>query len=166
MISGHAGYAVRVRKEYFRDIVRPTIRKEVDAGDAYYTVFWSPLAKSDKYEINAKVPSLAGIIELYSMDAKGGLNLFQVSEAWYGGVRHNLRSMIDPELQTDPDRRKVLRSRTCYYRYALTDSHPDMMDVFYFFAVTHFPDRSVGEPSGRYGMIYVKEVTTDRITQI
>ncbi len=49
---------------------RPEVEKQEKAGSVYFTIYWSPLAKSDKYGIIKSVPSDAGIYELYAMDPK------------------------------------------------------------------------------------------------
>ncbi|MGO9409542.1 MAG: hypothetical protein ACLQCB_02180 [Spirochaetia bacterium] len=40
---------------------KPVVSKLTRGQDAYYTVSWSRLKKSDKYEIVKSVPSEAGI---------------------------------------------------------------------------------------------------------
>jgi hypothetical protein len=49
---------------------KPIVQKRVRGRDAYFTVSWSRLRKSEKYEIVRSVPSDAGIYELYYMDMK------------------------------------------------------------------------------------------------
>ena len=38
----------------------PVLTKRTDAGNAYYTVRWSPLEKVEKYTIIKRVPAMAG----------------------------------------------------------------------------------------------------------
>jgi hypothetical protein len=147
-------------------IVDGRITKEVDQGNAYYTLFWSPLAKADRHEIISKVPSVAGLFELYYQDEKRSLNLFFVSKAWYGGLRNWLRQATDPTLEIDKKRKEILEKYDCYYRYAIVDSYGDLSDLMYFFADTYFPhDHSVSS-SNRYVNIYVREVSPDKIVTI
>ena len=145
---------------------KPEIKKQEDSGNVYYIVNWSALQKADKYDIIKTVPSVSGIYELYYMDEKKKLNLFYVSKAWYGGLRHSLRKLTDPELVRDPARHKVLNDYDCYYRYSLTNSYADMSDIIYFFARTYFPPSVKAEHSGRYIDIFVDEHSPDKIITI
>ncbi len=146
---------------------KPIVKKIVDKrGAAYYTIFWSHLKKSDKYEIIKSVPSDSGIFELYSMDAKGKLNLFFLGKSWYGGLRNEIRFRTDPELEKDLSRREKLEKLEIYYRYSLASSNDDMADIMFFFAETYFPGSRTYEPSGRYDTIYVKEESADKIVTI
>ena len=137
-----------------------------DEGDAYFTVYWSRLKRVDKYEINASVPSVAGIFELYYMDEKKKLNLFQVAKTWYGGLRYALRETTDVALVRDDQMRKLLDEHECYYRYVELSSNPDMMDLLFFLERTYLPGRNKYHHSGRYEKIYVKELSDDKIVTI
>ena len=70
---------------------KPIVKKLVKKKNAYFTVSWSRLKKSDKYDIIKSVPSEAGIYELYYMDEKEKLCLFYLGKSWYGGLRNELR---------------------------------------------------------------------------
>lgn len=148
------------------DLMHGRINKEVDKGNAYYTLFWSPLAKAERYEIIRKVPSVAGIFELYYQDEKKSLNLFFVSKAWYGGLRNWLRKATDATLEENPRRKHVLETYDCYYRYAMMDSYADMSDLMFFFADTYFPHGHSVDSSRRYDNIFVQEVSPDKIVSI
>jgi hypothetical protein len=147
--------------------VEPHVNKDTDdKGDVYYTVFWSPLRKADKFEIISKVPSVAGIFELYYQDRHKQLNLFRVSKAWYGGLRNWLRKITDPALEEDAARRKILTTYPCYYRYTTLNSYADMSDILFFFAETYNRGRHKVSHSGRYAGIFVKEVSEDKIIDL
>jgi len=146
--------------------MEPSVKKEVNNDSAYYTIHWSKLKKADKYEIISNVPSVAGIFELYYEDKKKKLNLFFLSKAWYGGLRYTLRKRTDPEMENNPNRRKILNDFDCYYRYTLTESYKDMSDILFFFAKTYFPGNSRIKTSGRYQNIFVKEISDDKIVTI
>lgn len=146
---------------------KPVVKKLVDeAGSVYFTIYWSHLKKSDKYAIITSVPSEAGIYELYTMDAKGKLNLLFLGKSWYGGLRNELRVHTDPELETDAARRSALERYDCYYRYSLLGNADDMTDIVYFFARTYFPGNPAYKPSGKYDNIFVKEISSDKIVTI
>ncbi len=142
------------------------INKQINNNDVYFTVNWSRLHVAERFEIIKTVPSMAGLFELYYMDEKKKLNLFYVGRAWIEGVRNKLRKMVDPTMKHSHDWNEVLNSKKCYYRYALTDSYKDLLDVFYFFSNTYFPGESTAEHSGRFDLIYLKEVSPDKIVTI
>jgi hypothetical protein len=144
----------------------PGVVKKIKNNEAYYEIHWSTLAKVDKYEITRKVPSEAGIYELYYKDPKGKLILFKLARAWYGGLRSVIRSKTDPILEENASRRKILESHTCYYRYALTFSYNDMTDILSYYRSAYFPKLHAYEDSGRYEEIYVKETSVDKIVDI
>lgn len=143
-----------------------TISKAVDAGNAYFTLRWSRLKKADKYDIIRSVPSMAGIFELYYMDAKKKLNLFFVGKVWIGGLRSRIRRLTDPELEMDEKRKTVLEKYDCYYRYSLTDHQSDLDDIFFFFAGRHYPLETKAQHSGRYEQILVDELSSDKLITI
>jgi hypothetical protein len=149
-----------------RGVMRAEVNKQVDRDRVYYTVFWSALAKPDRHEIISKVPSVAGIFELYYLDEHKQLNLFHVAKAWYGGLRNAIRKATDPELEQNPRRRELLEKFDCYYRYTAVDSYADMSDIFYFFAATYFPDGHAAVSSGRYEDIFVNEESPDKIVDV
>ena len=142
------------------------ITRLVEAPNVYYTVYWSRLCKADRYEIITKVPSVAGIFELYYQDSYKKLNLFHVAKAWYGGLRNWLRKATDPELEEDSRRREILTRNDCFYRYTVIPSYADMCDVLFFFASTYRPHTHKVVSSGRYESIYVNEVSDDKIVTV
>ena len=81
----------------------------------------------------------------------------------HGGLRSEIRRVTDSELEGDPVKRKILETKTCYYRYAEIPSYNDLEDIFYFFCKTYFPKKEIAESSGRYKHIYVKEIEKDHI---
>jgi len=143
--------------------MEPAVRKEVDAGSAYFTVRWSALTKADRHQIIGSVPAVAGIFELYYMDRSQLLNLLQLGNAWYGGLRSWIRSATDPSLSTHPEMRRILTDFPCYYRYTASNSYRDILDVLYFLGETYFPKSRNRQHSGRYRYILVQELTPDKL---
>ena len=141
----------------------PGIQVQVKKGEAYYTVTWSPLKKADKYEITLKVPAVSGLYEIYRMDKDKKLNLLAVTHAWYGGLRSQIRIAIDPELTEDAVRKAALESGDIYYRYTVSNSLSDLLDVVWFLHMTYFPDDVRVESSGRYPKIYLGEKSPDKL---
>lgn len=134
----------------------------------YFTVAWSPITLADKYSIVTKVPAMGGVIELYFMDDQGKLNLFCLSRSWYGGLRSTLRERTDPLLEEDPVRKAILESheKKLYYRYSLSESHPDMLDVVYFLSETAAPGQNLAPHSGRFEQIFLKEIDEGKLVTI
>lgn len=145
---------------------KPVVRKLVRGRDAFFTVSWSRLRKSDKYKIVTSVPSEAGIYELYYMDEKNKLCLFHLGKSWYGGLRNELRVRTDIELENDVGRCAILADHDCWYRWSLISSSDDMADILFFFAQTYLPGILSIHSSGRYGNIFVKEIDADKIVTI
>lgn len=143
--------------------LKPGITRTVKKGEAYYTLVWSPLTKADKYEITMRVPSVAGLFELYKMDKDKKLNLLAVTHAWYGGLRSQLRAAVDPDATSDPVKKAELEDADLYYRYAVSDSLPDILDVVWFLHSTYFPADVRVEHSGRYTRVYLDEKAPDRV---
>jgi len=131
--------------------------------EIHYTVVWSALKKADKYEITLKVPSVAGLYELYRMDEEKKLNLIAVTHAWYGGLRSQLRAAIDPELSNDPLRKAELENSEIWYRYTVSDSFPDILDIVWFLHCSYFPHDVRVEHSGRYPRMYLQEKSPDKV---
>ncbi len=144
------------------------IKGSEKAGDGYFVLPWTPFAKADKYDITTRVPALGGIAELYFMDQQGKLNLFCLQRSWYGGIRSMLRERSDPELEIDLRRRAILEEHKdgIYYRYVLSESAKDMLDVMFFLVETYSPDSAGVEHSGRYNRIYVREIDAGKLTTI
>jgi len=133
-------------------------------GDVYYYVNWSPLAKADRYDIISKVPSVAGIFEIYWMDENKRLRMFVVGQTNYGGLRSEIRRITDPELcKNDEKARKILEEKEIWYRYSPTDSAKVMADVIWFFMQTYFPEKTNIKHSDRYENIFVKESEPDKL---
>jgi len=133
-------------------------------GDIYYFVNWSPLSVADRYDIISKVPSVAGVYEIYWMDESKHLRLFFVGKTHYGGLRSEIRRITDPELcKTDEKARKILEDKEIWYRYSSTNSSNAMNDVVWFFMQNYFPENNSEEHSGRYENIFLKESAPDKL---
>jgi hypothetical protein len=136
---------------------------DTDDKIIHYYVQWSPLSKADRWDINAKVPAVAGIFEIYWMDEQKKLRMYNVGLTHYGGLRSELRRLTDPELCTDLTARQFLEDKELWYRYAPCNSTKVMSDVVWFFMSTYFPENPKIEHSGRYEIIYVKESEPDKL---
>ena len=139
------------------------IHFRIRGEDVFYLISWSPLFKADRWTINAKVPAMAGVYEIYWMDDYHKLRMLAVGDTHYGGLRSELRRLTDPELLHDPGVIAILEDREIWIRYALSDSAAIMADVVWFFRATYFPERPGVEHSGRYKRIYMQESEPDKL---
>jgi hypothetical protein len=128
-----------------------------------YFVTWSPLILADRWTINAKVPSVGGIYEIYRMDDHNHLRMLTVGDTHYGGLRTELRRLTDPELVNDPGIKKILEEEQIWFRYAPSNSAAVMADVVWFFRKTYFPENPGFEHSGRYEKIYMNESAPNKL---
>lgn len=142
------------------------VERRVRGNAVYFTVRWSRLRKADKYSIATSVPSMGGVYELYYRDDHKRLVLLERAPAWYGGVRSQLRRAIDPELEEDIPKRRILEEYDLYYRYSLLESQADMSDIIYFFDRTDSPHGKVRDDSGRFETIFLKELSEDKIFEV
>jgi hypothetical protein len=131
--------------------------------DVHYFVNWSPLAIADRWEINAAVPSVAGIYEIYWMDDHKHLRLFAVGRTHYGGLRSELRRLTDPELTPGAKAKKILEDEEIWHRYAPSNSAKVMADVVWYLMQTYFPENAGVEHSGRYKKIYMNESAPNKL---
>jgi hypothetical protein len=131
--------------------------------DVFYFVNWSPLTQADRWTINAKVPSVAGIYEIYWMDDHRHLRMLFVGDTHYGGLRSEIRRLTDPELTEDPKTAKLLEDQEIWFRYAPVNSAAIMADVVWFFRKTYLPDNPGVDHSGRYRRIYMNESAPDKL---
>jgi hypothetical protein len=139
------------------------ISARANGKNVYYLVNWSPLTRADRWTINAKVPSVGGVYEIYWMDERRHLRLLSVGDTRYGGLRTELRRLTDPELSTEGRTRQILEDNEIWFRYAPTDSSPAMSDVVWFFRATYFPDNPGVSHSGRYHKIFLRESEPDKL---
>ncbi|MDR1106293.1 MAG: hypothetical protein LBL44_08050 [Treponema sp.] len=131
--------------------------------DVYYFVNWSPLSLAERWTINAKVPSVAGIYEIYWMDEHDHLRLLSVGDTHYGGLRSEIRRLTDSELTGDEKTRKILEDKEVWFRYAPSNSAAAMADIVWFFRKTYFPENPGVEHSGRYRKIFLNESEPDKL---
>ena len=138
------------------------IRSEKDEN-AYYYIQWSPLSIADRWTINAKVPAVAGIYEIYWMDDHGHLRMLSVGCTHYGGLRSEIRRLTDSELAIEEKTRKILEDEEIWFRYAPTNSASAMADIVWFFRKTYFPEDPGVEHSGLFRKIFLKESEPDKL---
>jgi hypothetical protein len=139
------------------------IRYKVKGRDVHYFISWSPLSIADRWTINAKVPSLAGIYEIYWMDDHEHLRMLWVGDTHYGGLRSELRRLTDPELTDNARAKKTLEDEEIWFRYVPCNSAAVMSDVLWFFRKTYFPENPGVDHSGRFEKIYMNESAPDKL---
>ena len=145
---------------------RPEITKRVRNDRAFYEINWSPLFPVQRWEINASVPSVAGIYEIYYLENARTPRIIKVGKAWYGGLRHEIRAESDPTLPQNAEYRQILDTGECYYRYTICEQSKDLTDVFSVL-VTHRRVKQPGSrPSGRYREVRIKEADKMEIRRV
>jgi hypothetical protein len=97
------------------------------------------------------------------MDDHGHLRMLAVGDSHYGGLRSELRRLIDPELTLNPKTKEILSNEKIWFRYAPSDSANVMSDVVWFFRMTYFPENPGVEHSGRFKKIFLKESAPDKL---
>jgi hypothetical protein len=136
-------------------------------GDVHYLIKWSPLFVADRWEINRKVPSVAGVFEIYWMDENKRLRMLHVGQTNYGGLRSEIRRLTDPELYKGNEKlKKILDEKEIWYRYTATDSAKVMADVIWYFMKTYFPENPPAEHSGRFNKIFLTETAPDKLSWV
>lgn len=132
-------------------------------NNGYLTIEWSRLFKADRHYVSTSVPSVAGIFELYRMDEEKKLNLLTVTQAWYGGLRSQIREAIEPTMRTNPEERALIEKYDLYCRYSVSNTLNDMKDALWFLHMCYFNNKLNLENSNRFKKIYVKEEAPDQI---
>jgi hypothetical protein len=139
------------------------ITAQAKEDNVYYNVQWSALSLAERWTINAKVPSVAGVYEIYWKDEYNHLRMMTVGKTLYGGLRTEIRRLTDPELVTNPKARQILENEEIWFRYVPSNSVNNMTDVVWFFRATYFPENPGVEHSGRYKKIFLKESAPDKL---
>lgn len=133
------------------------VTKMVKRGEVFFRVPWTPLREADRHEVAMRVPSLAGLFQLYWEDGKKKLHLFSLEPAWYGGLRAKIAEKLDSDFETDPGRKAVLADRKLFYRYVLVDTWDDVKDLMCLYLQIHQPQLGILPSSGRYTRIHIQE---------
>ena len=145
----------------------PSIERMTRNQNGYFTVHWSAFEEANKYRINAAVPAMSGVYELYYRDPYGKLILHEVDYVWYGGLRSRLRRITDPELEEDLEKRAFIEKKKLFFRYALSKNFKDMEDVVFFLGSSgNLPAKKRKEDSGRYKKVYLRESSPNKLTSI
>jgi hypothetical protein len=136
--------------------VEPGVAKSERGGSAYFTISWSPILQLDKRTVSNRIPSQAGIYEIYRDNGDRTPGLIGRSRAYYGGLRNTLRGLIDPDTPYAFNGELLDLKREHWVRFALLESSDDMDDLLFFFGGRNV---ELGEQnhSGRYRYIYVNE---------
>jgi len=139
------------------------ITAQEKGDEVYYYVKWSPLALAERWTINAQVPAVGGVYEIYWMDEHEHLRMMAVGDTHYGGLRSEIRRLTDAELALDPKVREILENKEIWFRYTPSNSAAAMSDVVWFFRKTYFPENPGVEHSGRYKKIFMKESAPNKL---
>ena len=143
--------------------MEPGIISKERNENVYYSIQWSKFKIAERWDISTRVPSVAGVYEIYWMDDHKHLRLLSVGCTYYGGLRSELRRLTDAELTQDLKLRQILEDKEIWYRYAPTNSKIVMADVVWFFRSIYFPENPGVEASGKYINIHIKESEPDKL---
>lgn len=107
------------------------VQKQVHREIAYFDVHWSPLYPVDRHAINASVPSVSGVWELYWLEQSRKPRLLKMGRAWYGGLRNEIRLEADPTQKQNENIAEHLMQGDCYYRYCICESAADLNELYW-----------------------------------
>lgn len=134
-----------------------TVSKEVRKGEVFYEVPWTPLREADRHDIAHRVPSLAGVYEIFWEDEKKRLHLFSLEPAWYGGLRAKLSEKIDVDFESNPGRKAIIADKKLFYRFVFVESWDDVKDLMCGLLQIYQPQLGTLPSSGRYKRIHIQE---------
>ena len=149
------------------DIVEyPSITKQVRRNRAYYTIDWSVLQTVARNRINAGVPALPGLWEIYWLQHSRIPRLLKIGTAWRGGLRSTLRTEADPERPANREIGEYLASGDCYFHFTVCEDRDDLVDVYWVLASLRNAPVRVDGDSGRYRDVRIKEPEELRINRV
>ncbi|MCG8453142.1 MAG: hypothetical protein MI717_08180 [Spirochaetales bacterium] len=102
---------------------------ESDSASIQFLLRWSPWGLMDPWVVTRRIPSEAGIFQIWTKDAHKGLTLLLTETAYYGGLRHVLREALDPLAPAGMRFREQMGEKECWFRYCLCSSHQRLMQV-------------------------------------
>ena len=143
--------------------MEPEVTKLTRNDSAYFEIRWSRLVGLDKHTVIRKVPSTAGIFEIYRYNGGRTAQLSGRSRAYYGGLRNTLRGLIDPISPYPLNGELLPPDETHLVRYSLIESSDDMDDIMFFFAGRDDFEARDQDHSGRYQFVYVKEIAPEPV---
>lgn len=108
----------------------PQVSKLIHRERAFYTIEWAALEPVSRHSINAGVPSLPGVWEIYWLENARIPHLLKMGRAWYGGLRNVLRIEADGSALQNRDMQKELEGGDAYYRYTVCTIAPDLEEVY------------------------------------
>lgn len=135
----------------------PVVGKQVYRDIAYYRLDWTPLLPVDRHRINSTVPSLPGIWEIYWLENSRSPRLLKMGQAWYGGLRNELRLEADGEDIRNRDMKEKLLSGDAYYRYTVCEAARDLEEVFDTLLSIRGLQAGEGPASRRYRDVRISE---------
>ena len=144
----------------------PRVVKIVRRDRAYFRIIWSPLLPVSRWEINAAVPSVSGIWELYHLVHSRVPRIIKLGRAWYGGLRNEIRAESDPTLPQNTSIRSVLEGGDCYYRYTICETAGDLTDLYSVLITHRRVTQSDVLPTGRYREVRIQEPDVMEIRRV
>lgn len=109
------------------------IQREIRKEEIQYVVDWSPWGTMDRWVINRRVPSEAGLFQLWVKEGKN-FTLLLTEPTYYGGLRNSLREVIDEMAPSGGRLRKIIDGRECFFRFTTCLSRDQLTELKDWFA--------------------------------
>lgn len=94
--------------------------EEMDS-ELHFTIRWSPWGLMDKWVIIRRVPSEAGLFQIW-VKKQSGLVLAASEWAYFGGLRNTLREIIDEMAPSGERLRAIIRNENAWFRFSTSSS--------------------------------------------
>ncbi len=104
------------------------IQRELRGDDVLYIVDWSPWGSMDRWVINRRIPSEAGLFQLWIKESKN-FALLLTEPTYYGGLRNSLREVIDEMAPSGNRLRKIIAGRECLFRFSTCLSRDQLIEL-------------------------------------
>ncbi len=104
------------------------IQRELRGDDVLYIVDWSPWGSMDRWVINRRIPSEAGLFQLWIKESKN-FALLLTEPTYYGGLRNSLREVIDEMAPSGNRLRKIIAERECLFRFSTCLSLDQLIEL-------------------------------------
>lgn len=99
--------------------------KEIFQGELQFTLGWSPWGLMDKWVINRRIPSEAGLFQIWIQD-KRGFSLLISELAYFGGLRNTLHEAVDEAAFAGKPLRDKIGERQAWFRFSTLNSQKDL----------------------------------------
>ena len=103
-------------------------QKDIRGDQVMYVIDWSPWGTMDRWIINRRVPSEAGLFQLWVKEGKN-FALLVTEPTYYGGLRNSLREIIDEMAPSGARLRDMIADRECLFRFTVNPSRDQLKEL-------------------------------------